>query len=182
MAVVLVVGTGYVIYTNDETKSDVGKKEENLFPGWVVVRGKQVNYEARFPLEPAFQTQETPLEEANGKIVQELHGAREESGDTYVLNVLIYPVPPKDDPHALLASARDEMLGAAQGAQLISSETGTTTDGNPSLTFVMQSENSFARGKFIIAGNALYDIHLVHDVKRYDAQAYEYFTDSLLVR
>lgn len=161
------------------------KKADELamkFPSWVSVSGTTATFTAKFPTQPQRQTQDLPVPNSDQILRQEVFSVESDTGISYTLFAIVYPIAMGGDEDGNLQTALQGMVKSLpSGATLTSSRMRTDSFGNnKALEFVIDGPSSpHMKGQLRLNGNTLYQIMVNYiDAAVFSDDAYAYFISS----
>lgn len=159
------------------------EKLEKMFPNWVSAEGTIASFQAKFPQEPEYASQEIPFTDSEGSIQQEIFVSGSENM-SYFVSSAVYPVPLEGEEEALLRQSLGGMVQTFTEGEVISSNYVVPLSGPNYLEFEIHNiaDDVFVRGRLFTASQALYQVYATYSKPAYNDDEYTYFVNSFAIQ
>src|SRR3989338_3628321 len=137
---------GVVVFFTTSRESQELKSLAAKFPGWVLVTGKLASFDAIFPKEPKYDSQDIPVPNSDLILKQEVY-TLDDGGARYTVSAVIYPEDIPGDEGNNLHDALLGMVKSVAGALLLTEDRQSTLAGKQYIEFSIKSEDTLYRGK-----------------------------------
>lgn len=176
LAVLAVVGFYYL--------KDARKMSElrEFYGNWRPAQGKINAFQALFPKEPEYASQDLPIPESDKVIKQEIYVGGSDNM-SFFLAASLYPEDITGGEEENLRSALEGMIGAMPDAKLISSRYVVPFSGKNYLEFEILSAGNEVRfkGREYVYGPSLYQVYASYPESAYSDNEYFYFVNSFSI-
>ena len=158
-------------------------KLEKMFSNWVSVEGNIAPFEAKFPQEPEYASQEIPIPDSEGVIQQEIFVAGSEDMSFFV-SPAVYPVALEGEEEALLRQSLQGMVQTFSQGEILSSKYAVSLSGSNYLEFEIRNieDDTYVKGRLFISSQALYQAYATYGASSYNDNEYTYFVNSLVIQ
>ena len=178
-AIVIVVAV-VALYSLQDSKRVSGLSE--FYAHWPAVEGKVNAFEARFPAEPEYASENLPIPDSQQKIQQEIFVAGSKDMSYFVATSL-YPEELTGDEEESLKTALNGMMQTIPGTQMLSSQYIVPFSGNNYLEFefLNPDADTHFKGRVYLVGKSLYQIYTSYPKASYNDNEYTYFVNSFRI-
>ena len=178
-----IVLVGLIVLILNISQGNRMEKLEKMFPNLVSAEGTIASFQAKFPQEPEYASQEIPLADSEGSIQQEIFVSGSENM-SYFVSSAVSPVPLESEEEALLRQSLGGMVQTFTEGEVISSNYVIPLSGANYLEFEIHNiaDDVFVRGRLFTASQALYQVYATYSKPAYNDDEYTYFVNSFAIQ
>jgi len=179
-AIIVVLIIVWVVYLKDENKmAELGK----TYASWTVAEGKLTQFQARFPKEPEYASQDLPIPDSDQVMRQEIYVGGDDDM-SYFVSATLYPAEISGDEEANLRQALDGMAKSIPEGEIISSSYTVPVSGANYLEYKIHSNanNLSFKGRLFLSARSLYQVYVSFPEAAYSEDKYTFFANSFEVK
>lgn len=178
IAVVLIIAG--VLYLKDANKmAKLGK----TYADWKIVEGQTNPFQARFPGDPEYASQELPIPDSDQIMKQEIFVSGDDTM-SYFISATLYPAEVTGDEEENLRTALEGVAGAIPEGEVVTAEFKVPFLGGNYLEYKIHSleNNTSYQGRMFLSTNSLYQVYVSYPEIGYNDDKYTYFAKSFEIK
>lgn len=178
IAIVLIIAG--IFYFKD--KSGMAELEK-VYADWKTVEGQITKFQARFPGEPEYTAQDSPIPDLDQKIQQEVF-VGEDDEMSYFISAVLYPSEILGNEEENLRQALDGVVKVIPEGEIIASEFKVPFLGKNYLEYKIHSseDNIFYEGRMFLTSNSLYQVYVSYPETTFNNDKFTYFANSFEIK